>query len=294
MGALAAAGPRPRGGACDLGGGWRQARDRCGWPSPYDEPSVLRLVLRNVQRSGAAGEGLSRILAAADGVRGAGAARPRVAPRDLAFRDAARLERPHAKLPPPGPAHGPLRSLEWRPVGLRTREPGISGGSPQTRHGAVPAPQVQADGGNLRLHAERSSTSGDLVRRRLAPPAEAGLRNPPGGHEPRPDLRRVPTATLRCRHNHLPTALHHQRLHTGPRSATLGVGGARRRIQYRPWRRRNEHTERLYCESRGSGGHTLCSRIRQAQTKAPFGGKTDSKRIRVLGQHVSENKKLTS
>src|SRR5215203_5616649 len=112
MGALAAAGPRPRGDACDLGGGRRQARDRCGWSSPDDEPSVLRLVLRDVQRSGAAGEGLSRVLAAADGVWGAGAAGSRVARRDLAFGDAARLERPHVKLPPPGPAHGPLRPLE--------------------------------------------------------------------------------------------------------------------------------------------------------------------------------------
>src|SRR5215213_7623209 len=71
----------------------------------------MRLVLRDVQRSGAAGEGLSRVLAAADGVWGAGAAGSRVARRDLAFGDAARLERPHVKLPPPGPAHGPLRPL---------------------------------------------------------------------------------------------------------------------------------------------------------------------------------------
>src|SRR5215203_1238801 len=105
MDALAAADPRPCGGACDLTGGRRQARNRCGGPSSDDEPSLLRLVLREIQGPGAGRERLSRALATADGVRGTGPAQPRVARGDLAFRDAPRLERPLAELPPSGPAH---------------------------------------------------------------------------------------------------------------------------------------------------------------------------------------------
>src|SRR5215213_4227291 len=120
MDALAAAGPRPCGGACDLGRGRRQARNRCCGPSPDDEPPLLRLVLREVQGPGAGREGLSRILAAADGVRGAVPSRSRVARGDLALRDAARLERPLPELPPSDPAYGPLCSVEGRSFGLRT------------------------------------------------------------------------------------------------------------------------------------------------------------------------------
>src|SRR5215210_3160761 len=175
MDALAAAGPGPCGNACDLGGGRHKASNRCGGPPPDDKPSLLRLVLRAIQGPGADREDPSRTLAAADGVRGTGDAGSRIAPGDLAFRDATRLERPHAELSPPGPAYGSLRAMERRSVGFRKREPALPGRGPETRHGAVPAAQVQADGRNLRLYAQRSSTSGVLVRRRLAPQAEDGL-----------------------------------------------------------------------------------------------------------------------
>src|SRR5215212_9772610 len=188
MDALAASGPRPRGNACDLTGGLRQASNRCGGPSPDDEPSLLRLVLRELQGPRAGREGFPRALAAADGVRGTGAAGSRVARGDLAFRDAARLERPLAELPPPDPAHDPLCSVEGRSVGLHTRKPGLSGRGPETRNGALPAAQVQADGGDLRLYAQRSGTCGFLVCGGLATQAEDCLRNTPCCDEPSLDL----------------------------------------------------------------------------------------------------------
>ena len=52
-----------------------QARDRRGGPSPDDEPPLLRLVLREVQGPRTRREDLPGTLAAADRVRGAGAAR---------------------------------------------------------------------------------------------------------------------------------------------------------------------------------------------------------------------------
>src|SRR5918994_690407 len=197
MDTLAAAGPRPCCGACDLGGGRLQARDRCRGPSPDDEPPLLRLVLREVQEPGKLREGLPGILAVADRVWGTGAAGPRVARGDLAFRDAARLERPIPELSPPNPAYGPLRSVEGRSDALLAREPALSGRGPETRHGALPAAQVRADGRDLRLHAKRSSTRGVLVRRGLAAQAEIGLRDPPYGDEPGLVLCRVPEGALR-------------------------------------------------------------------------------------------------
>ena len=140
-----------------------------------------------------------RILAAADGVWGTGAARSRIARGDLAFNDAARLERTFSDLPPPGPAYDPLRSVEGRSGSFLAREPALSGRGPETRHGAVPAPQVQADGRDIRLHAKRSSTCGVLVRRGLATQAQDGLRGPPCGDEPGPDLCRVSEGALQRR-----------------------------------------------------------------------------------------------
>ena len=66
----------------------RPVIDAAGHP-PDDEPPVLRLVLREVQGPRAGCEDLPWPLAAADGIRGAGAPRPGVAGRDLAFRDGA-------------------------------------------------------------------------------------------------------------------------------------------------------------------------------------------------------------
>src|SRR5215203_4812715 len=179
MDALATAGSRSCGGTYDLGGGRRQARNRRGGASPDDEPSLFWVVLREVQGPGAGREGLSRIPAAADGVRGAGAARSRISRRDLALGDAARLERPLPELPPPGAAHNPLRPLEGRSCIFLAREPALSGRGPETRHGAIPATKVQADGGDLRLYAQRSRSSSVLVRRGLAAQAQDSLRNAP-------------------------------------------------------------------------------------------------------------------
>src|SRR5215204_2377339 len=179
MDALATAGSRSCGGTYDLGGGRRQARNRRGGASPDDEPSLFWVVLREVQGPGAGREGLSRIPAAADGVRGAGAARSRISRRDLALRDEARLERPLPELPPPGPAYDPLRPLEGRSCNFLTREPALSGRGPEARHGTVPAPQVQANGRDLRLYAKRSSTCGVLVRCGLATKPQDGLQNAP-------------------------------------------------------------------------------------------------------------------
>src|ERR687898_606333 len=196
MDTLAAAGPRPCCGACDLGGGRLQARDRCRGPSPDDEPPLLRLVLREVQEPGKLREGLPGILAVADRVWGTGAAGPRVARGDLAFRDAARLERPIPELSPPNPAYGPLRSVEGRSDALLAREPALSGRGPETRHGALPAAQVRADGGDLRLYAQRSRSSSVLVRRGLAAQGQDSPRNAPWCDEAGPDLCRIPEGAL--------------------------------------------------------------------------------------------------
>src|SRR5215210_3674294 len=194
--------------------------------------------------------------------------------------DPARLERPRAELPPSGPTHGPLRSLERRPGGLLARDSALPGRGLETRHGAIPAAQVRADGGDLRLYAKRSRTCGYLVRPRLATPAEAGLRYAPYGHEPRSDLRRVPEGALRGRRNDLPATLHHQRSRTGAGSGALEVGGARRRIQHCPWRRRDEHTEGHCRKNPGSGSHTPRFRTRHTQART-LERKPDLQRVQI-------------
>src|SRR5829696_8968751 len=284
MDTVAAAGSRPRGGACDLGEGRLQARDRCCGASPDDKPPLLRLVLREVQGPGASSEGLPRILAAADGVRGAGDAGSRVARGDLAFRDAARLERTFSELPPSGPAHGPLRPLEGKSLGLHTRKPGLSGRGPETRNGALPAAQVQADGGDLRFYAQRSSTRGFLVRRGLATQTEEGLPNAPWYDEAGLDLCRVPEGALQRRREDLLAPLYHQRSFTGAGWGKLGLGAAPRRIEHGPGWRKNENTEGQCREDRGSGGHTSCFGASGTQAKTFRRGGTTLQRVRVRSQ----------
>src|SRR5215212_8807955 len=110
--ALAAARSGPRDRVCHLRGGRVPARDRGGGPSAHNDPPVLRLVLRQVQRPGAGREDPARSLAAADRVRGAGAPESGYAGGDLAFETSTGLGLPLPQLPPPGGAHDALFAVE--------------------------------------------------------------------------------------------------------------------------------------------------------------------------------------
>ncbi len=161
------------------------------------------------------------------------------------------------------------RYVTWRGdrAAYLRRDAALPGRGSETRHGAIPAAQVQADGRNLRLHAKRSGTSSVLVRRRLASQAEEGLRNAPGGDESGLDLCRVPEGALRGRRKISLSLFIINDLLRELDQGKLGLGTARRRFPSGPWRRRDERTEGLRGEDRGSRGHTPCSGTSRTQDK---------------------------
>ena len=138
-------------------------------------------------------------LAATDGVWCSGAAEWAFVRGDLARRKAAGLGDALLQVQAPGVSHGALRAVEGRSQRLRSGEPGVPGGGSQARHRTLPAPQVPADGRNLRVHAQRPGTGHLLVGGRLESKAKGGLRRRRGGYEPDPHLCWVPEGSLRSR-----------------------------------------------------------------------------------------------
>ncbi len=174
--------------------------------------------------------------------------------------------------------------LQVRPAGLCPGEPGIPGRGPQARHGAVPAAQVPADRGDLRLYAQRSGARGILVRGGLAAAAEGRLRGAQDLDGPGLDLREVSAAGLRGGRRDLPSALCRERPPGRVGRGGVELGDACGGRQDGVWQRSDGSAGGLGGGGRPGPGHAHGAGCRHTAVAPALGERAIRQRVRIPGQ----------